>query len=178
MIRSTDPARAVAEPVEHALGALIAGAGVSFALSVVTVLFAVLSPDGPLHEVAHFGLLGVMGTVVAARVVHVLRRRRHVDPRAWIRAREVHRSDARLAQWLTYAVPLAWLVGSVTILVHHLPDLGGAVFMAGAWLPVAAGLWVSAAFAWHDFCHDRLAGALDQSDRRYRKYWRDIARTS
>jgi hypothetical protein len=36
-------------------------------------------------------------------------------------------------------------------------------------------VWVLASFAWHDFWRDRIAGALNESDRRYREYWRDIA---
>jgi hypothetical protein len=45
------------------------------------------------------------------------------------------------------------------------------------WLPVAATVWILATFAWHDFCRDRIAAALDESDRRYREYWRDVAQT-
>ncbi len=170
-----DPARAVAQPVEHALGALIAGAVASFALSIAATLFAVLTPDGMLHEASHFALVAVMASVILARAVHVLRRRGGTRTDAWAQARAVQRWDAQLAQVLTIAVPVAWLVGGVTILVRHLVTLNGAALLIGVWLPVAAGVWIVAAFAWHDFCHDRLAGALDESSQRYRDYWRDIA---
>ena len=170
-----DPARAVAQPVARALDALIIGAAASFALSVVAALTAVLSPDGPLHEVAHFALVGVMGVVILARAIHILRRRSPADEAAWVRARAVHGTDARLAQVLTVAVPLAWLAGGVTILVHHIDALHGPALIMGVWLPVAAAVWTLATFAWHDFCRDRIAAALDESDRRYREYWREVA---
>ena len=171
----TDPARAVSQPVTRALDTLIIGAAASFALSVAAALTAVLSPDGPLHEVAHFALVGVMGFVVLARAIHVLRRESAADEAAWVRAREVHRTDAHLAQVLTVAVPLAWLVGGVTILLHHIEVLHGPALVMGVWLPVAAVVWTLATFAWHDFCRDRIAAALDESDRRYREYWREVA---
>lgn len=173
-----DPIRAVAQPVEHALSALIAGAAASFGLSIAIVLLAVFSPEGLLHEVAHVALIGIMAVVVAARGIHVLRGRGGAGSGAWRRARDVRRWDTHLAQALTITVPIAWLVGGVTILAQHLLALGGVLPLVGIWLPVAAGLWIAAAFAWHDFCHDRLAVALDESHRRYRGYWRDIARPS
>lgn len=171
-----DPIRAVAQPVEHALDALIVGAGASFALSIVIVLLAVLTPEGPLHDVAHVALVVIMAVVVAARCIHLLRGRAGTGSGAWGRAREMHRWDTHLAQALTVTVPIAWLVGGLTILAQHLLALSAVLPLVGIWLPVAAGLWIAAAFAWHDFCHDRLAGALDESHRRYREYWRDIAR--
>jgi hypothetical protein len=148
---------------------------VSFALSVAAALTAVLSPDGPLHEVAHFALVGLMGAILVGRGVHILRRERVRDADAWTRAQAVHRWDARLAQGLAVSVPLAWLGGGVTIIVHHIGVLNGPGLVAGLWLPVAAAVWVLASFAWHDFCRDRIAAALDESDRRYREYWRDLA---
>jgi hypothetical protein len=174
-LSDADPAQAVAQPVARALDAVIVGALVSFALSVASVLAAVLSPDGLLHEAAHFSLVGMMGVVVLARGVQVLRHRTQADPDAWIRARAVHRLDARLAEVLIVAVPLAWLLGSGAILVQHVPALHGAALMLGAWLPIGAVLWTFATFAWHDFCRDRVAAALGESDRRYREYWRDVA---
>jgi hypothetical protein len=170
-----DPAHVVAQPVARALDSLIVGAVASFALSIAAALTAVLSPDGPLHEVAHFALVAVMALIVLARGVHVMRRGRESDPDAWTRARAVHRSDSRLAQLLTVAVPLAWLGGGVTIIVNHIGVLHGPGLVIGVWLPVAAAVWILASFAWHDFCRDRIAAALDESDQRYREYWRDIA---
>jgi hypothetical protein len=170
-----DPAAQVAEPVARALDSLIVGSAASFALSVAAALTAVFSPEGPLHEVAHLSLVGVMGAILVARGVHVLRRERMRDPDAWARARAVHRSDARLAQILTVAVPLAWLGGGVTIIVNHIWVLHGPGLVIGLWLPVAAAVWILASFAWHDFCRDRAAAALDESDRKYREYWRDLA---
>jgi hypothetical protein len=170
-----DPADAVRQPVARALDSLIVGAAASFALSVAAVLTAVATPDGPLHEAAHFALVGVMGTILVARGIHILRRERLSDPDPWHRARAVHRSDAHLAQILTVAVPVAWLGGGLTIIVHHIGVLHGPGLVIGVWLPVAAAVWVLASFAWHDFCRDRIAAALDESDRKYREYWRDVA---
>jgi hypothetical protein len=172
---SLDPAQEVGQPVARALDSLIIGAAASFALSVAAVLTAVLSPEGPLHEAAHFALVGVMGAILVARSVYLLRRERTSDADAWARAGAVHRSDAHLARVLTVAVPLAWLAGGVTIIVSHLGVLHGPSLLLGVWLPVAASVWALASFAWHDFCHDRIAAALDESDRRYREYWRDLA---
>lgn len=159
----------------RALDSLIIGAAASFALSVAAVLTAVLSPEGPLHELAHFALVGVMGLILVARGIHILRRERIGEADAWARAGAVHRSDAHLAQVLTVAVPLAWLGGGATIIVNHLGVLHGPGLLLGVWLPVAAAVWILASFAWHDFCRDRIAAALDESDRRYREYWRDLA---
>jgi hypothetical protein len=170
-----DPADRVAQPVARALDSLIVGAVASFALSIAAVLTAVFSSEGPAHEVAHFALVGVMFVIVLARGVHVLRRGPARDADAWARARAVHRSDTDLARVLSVSVPLAWLVGGLTIIVHHIGVLHGPGLVIGIWLPVAAAVWVLASFAWHDFWRDRIAGALDESDRRYREYWRDIA---
>jgi hypothetical protein len=173
-----DPARTVVEPLERALGALIVGGLVSFVLSVGTVFTALFAPDGLVHEIAHVLLVGVMVVVVVARAVQMRRRRGEVDPDAWSRARAVHPSDARIAELLIASVPLSWLVGNGTILVHHVPALNGAALMIGLWLPMVAVLWTVATFAWHDICRDRIAGALDESDRRYRTYWQQIADSS
>lgn len=174
---NVDPAHAVSQPVARALDSLIIGAGASFALSVAAALTAVFSPEGLLHEIAHFALVGVMVVIILVRGIHVMRRANPSDPAAWARARAVHRSDAHLAQALTVTVPIAWLVGGVTILVHHLEALHGPALVMGVWLPVAATVWILATFAWHDFCRDRIASALDETDRKYREYWRDIARS-
>lgn len=170
-----DPADVVAQPVVRALDSLIIGAAASFALSVAAVLTALYSPDGPLHEVAHLALVGVMGAILVTRGIHILRREGMSDPDAWARAQAVHRSDVRLAQVLTVGVPLAWLGGGVTIIVHHIGVLHGPGLVIGVWLPVAAAMWILASFSWHDFCRDRIATALDESDRKYREYWRDVA---
>jgi small-conductance mechanosensitive channel len=173
-----DPVRSVAEPVERALGMLIVGGLVSFLVSVGTVFTALFAPEGLIHEIGHVLLVGVMVVVVVARAVQILRRRGAVDPDAWSRARAVHPSDARIAELLIVSVPLSWLIGTGTILVHHVPALNGAALMIGAWLPMAAVLWTVATFAWHDICRDKIAGALDESDRRYRTYWQGIADSS
>jgi hypothetical protein len=174
--RSTfDPAEVVSQPVARALDTLIVGAAASFVLSVTAVLTAVLSPDGPLHEVAHFALVGVMGAILIARGIHVFRREPPGAHDAWARAGAVHASDARLARILIVAVPLAWLVGGLTIIVHHIGVLHGPGLVIGVWLPVAAAAWIMASFAWHDFCRDRIAAALDESDRKYREYWLNVA---
>lgn len=173
---TNDPADMVRLPVARALDGLIVGASASFLLAVAAALSALFLPEGPLHEVAHFALVAVIGVVVVARGIHVLRRERVSDPHAWARARAVHPSDARLAQVLIVAVPIAWLAGGLTVIVHHVSVLHGPGLVIGVWLPVAAAVWVLASFAWHDFCRDRIAAALDESDRRYREYWQDLAR--
>lgn len=171
-----DPARAVAQPVARALDSVILVAAASFAISVVAALSALFTPDGLFHEVAHFALVGLMSGVILVRGLHVLRRDREADPDAWARARAVHRWDTHLAQLLTVAVPVAWLGGGVTVLIHHIGVLHGPGLVIGVWLPVAAAVWIAASFAWHDFCRDRIAAALDESDRKYREYWQDFAR--
>jgi prolipoprotein diacylglyceryltransferase len=135
-------------------------------------------PAGPVHDFGHFALAAVMGLVLGARIVHILRRRREPNPNAWTDAHGLHGWDAWLARGLTVLVPIAWLVGAVTVLVHHESNLYTAAPAMAALLPIAAALWIGASFAWHDFCRDRVGAALDESDRRYREYWKDVARPS
>ena len=96
---------------------------------------------------------------------------------AWTHAERLNGWDARLAHGLTLSVPLVWLVGAVTILVHHEAMLQSAVPLMAALMPMVAALWIVASFAWHDFCRDRIAAALDESGRRYREYWKGIGQT-
>lgn len=173
-----DPVRAVAEPVARALNALILGATAAFALTVGAVLMAMFAPDGPIHEYGHLALPVLMAVVVAARGVHIIRRRRAPDPDAWGLAQRLHGWDAVLARGLTVSVPLAWLVGAITVIAHHESVLHPALPIMAAWLPMAATVWILASFAWYDFCRDRVAAALDESDRRYRTYWKDLGRRS
>lgn len=172
---SGDPAHVVAQPVERALGALILIGLTSFVLSILTVLLAHEPGAGPAHEGAHFALLVVMALVVVARAIQLIRNGGRTDTRAWSRARELHRSDAAVARLLTLAVPVAWLVGSVSIVMHHVPALAVLAPFAGALAPLAATLWILATFAWYDLCTERIGRALEESDRRYREYWRNIA---
>ena len=172
---SGDPAQVVAKPVERALGALILIGLVSFVLSILAVLLAHEPGAGPAHEGAHFALLIVMTVVVVVRALQLIRNGGRTDADAWKRARELHRSDAAVAQALTLAVPLAWLGGSASIVMHHVPALVALAPFAGALAPLAATLWILAAFAWHDLCTERIGRALEESDRRYREYWRNIA---
>ena len=166
--------QADSEPVVRALGGLIVAATASFALSVAAVLATIFAVDGQVHWIAHLSLPGLMVLVIAGRAAYVLRRHRTPHDDAWARAREVDAFDTRLAQVLSVAVPLAWLVGSAAIVVRHWMDFQGLAIMAGMWLPLAAMLWILATFAWVDACRDRIATGLDESDRRFRAYWQDI----
>jgi len=170
---TVDPA-GVTEPVVHALDALIVGAAASFGLSVVAVFATAFAAEGHVHAIAHLSLPGLMGLVIVIRGVQLLRR--HPEPRddAWIRARGVSAFDSHLARVLSIAVPLAWLVGSGAILVRHAPAFHDMFPGVGLWLPLGAALWILATFAWTDACRDRIAAGLDESDRRFRDYWRDI----
>jgi hypothetical protein len=174
---AVDPAD-VTRPVIHALDTLIVTAAASFVLSVMAVLATVLSAEGPFHAVAHLSLPALMGFVALGRGVQLLLR--HPRPRddAWTRALAVDQFDTRLAEVLTVAVPLAWLAGSAAILVRHAPELHGAAVVIGAWLPMGAALWIVATFAWTDACRDRIAAGLDESDRQFRDYWRNVGRSS
>jgi hypothetical protein len=184
MTRSADvdPSRHVHEPIARALNGLILVATVSFAIFVMITVAAMVTPDGPLHELSHVAMLVVMAMVVVARGVHMWRHRGPTAESAptdesWDRAAAGNRFDVMLARVLTVAVPLVWLVGNLLILVHRLPMMENAVPVAGLWLPMAAALWIFATFAWLDFCHDRVAAAIDESDRRFRGYWQDIGRS-
>jgi hypothetical protein len=168
-----DPA-GVTEPVVRALDALIVGAAASFGLSVVAVLATAFAVEGQLHAIAHLSLPGLMGLVIVVRAVYLVRR--HPEPRedAWTRAGAVSSFDSHLAHVLSIAVPLAWLVGSGAILIRHADMLHDLFVAVGFWLPVGAALWILATFAWMDACRDRIGTGLDESDRRFREYWRDI----
>ena len=170
-----DPSQVVARPVERALGALILLGLASFVLSILAVLLAHERGAGPAHEGAHFALLVVMALVVFARAIQLIRNGGRSDADAWRRARDLHRSDTAVARVLTLAVPLAWLGGSVSIVMHHVPALAVLAPFAGALAPLAATLWILATFAWYDLCTERIGRALEESDRRYREYWRNIA---
>ena len=162
----------------RALDTLIVVAAVSFAVSVMTVLVTIFAADGPIHAIAHLSLPILMGLVVVVRGAYFLVRRPRPRSDAWSRARAVDSSDARLAQILTFAVPAAWLVGSIGILIRHGTDHHGFTPAMGLWLPLSAALWIFATFAWIDACRDRVAAGLDESDRKFRDYWRNIGRTS
>jgi hypothetical protein len=172
---SVDPA-GVREPVARALDGLIVGAVVSFALSVAAVLATAFAVEGQLHSIAHLSLPGLMGLVIVARGAQLVRRHPVPRPDAWSRAGAVSRIDSRLARILSIAVPLAWLAGSGAILVRHAPTLRDLFVGGGLWLPLTAALWIIATFAWTDACRDAIAAGLDESDRRFRAYWRDIGR--
>lgn len=173
---TVDPA-GVTEPVVRALDALIVGAAASFVLSIAAVFATVFAAEGQIHAIAHLSLPGLMGLVVVMRGLQFLRR--HPKPRedAWSRAVAVSAFDSQLARVLSIAVPLAWLVGSGAILVRHAPVHHDLFVTLGLWLPLGAALWILATFAWTDACRDRIAAGVDESDRRFRDYWRDIRLT-
>jgi hypothetical protein len=168
-------ASAVDQPVARALDTVIVAAAATFAASVAAVVFTVLSADWAIHEVGHFAVPALMVAVVLVRIVQYARRRPSAPDAAWDAARAVSASDARLARLLAHAVPIAWLVGSGSILVRHGPHHVGAGLVIGAWLPLVAFLWIAATFAWHDACRDRIATGIEASERRFRDYWRDVA---
>jgi hypothetical protein len=173
---STVEPAGVTEPVVRALDGLIVGAAASFGLSVIAVFATAFAVEGHVHAIAHLSLPGLMALVIVIRGVHLVRR--HTEPRddAWTRARAVSSLDSRLAQVLSIAVPLAWLVGSGAILVRHEAAFRDLFVGGGFWLPLGAALWILATFAWKDACRDKIAAGLDESDRKFRDYWRDIGR--
>ena len=170
---TVDPA-SVSEPIERALDALIVVGAASFGLSIVAVLATAFAVEGQLHAIAHLSLPVLMGLVIIGRGVHILRRGSRPQEDVWTRARAVSAFDSRLARVLTIAVPLAWLVGSGAILVRHAPMLHDVLVAGGILLPLGAALWIFATFAWTDACRDRVGAGVDESDRRFRDYWRDI----
>ena len=170
---TVDPA-GVTEPVARALDALIVGAAASFVLSIAAVFATVLAAEGQVHAIAHLSLPGLMGLVIVIRGMRLLRRHPEPQDDAWARARAVSAFDSHLARVLSIAVPLAWLVGSGAILVRHAPAFHDVFVGVGLWLPLGAALWILATFAWTDACRDRVAAGLDESDRKFRDYWRDI----
>jgi hypothetical protein len=176
-----DPRLDVHAPIAKALDRLILVATVSFAIFVLITVAAMVTPDGLVHEFAHLAMLVVMAAIVVARGIHMWRHRGRpartaAENESWRRAATVNQLDVILARVLTVAVPIVWLVGNALILVHRLPMMEDAIPVVGMWLPMAAGLWIFATFAWQDFCRDRIADAVDESDRRFRGYWRDIGR--
>ena len=166
----------VTEPVTRALDALIVGAALSFGLSVLAVFATVFAAEGHLHAIAHLSLPALMLLVIVVRVVQLIRR--HPQPRddAWARALAVSAFDTRLAEILSVAVPVAWLAGSVAILVRHAHIVHELLAGVGFWLPLGAALWIFATFAWIDACRDRIAAGVEESDRNFRTYWRDVGR--
>ena len=158
----------------RALDALIVGAAASFVLSVAAVFATAFALEGQVHAIAHLSLPGLMGLVIVIRGVQILRRHPEAREDAWAGARAVSAFDFLLARVLSIAVPLAWLVGSGAILVRHAPVHHDLFVTLGLWLPLGAALWILATFAWADACRDKIAAGLDESDRKFRDYWRDI----
>jgi hypothetical protein len=175
---STVEPAGISEPVVRALDTLILVAAASFAVSVMAVLATILAAEGLIHAVAHLSLPILMGLVVVVRGVYILLRHPQARNDAWSRASAIDSSDARLAEILTFAVPAAWLVGTIGILIRHATDHHGVIPAIGLLLPLGAALWSFATFAWIDACRDRVAAGLDESDRKFRDYWRNIGRTN
>lgn len=170
---TVDPA-GVTEPVVRALDTLIVGAAASFGLSIVAVFATAFAAEGHVHSIAHLSLPILMGMVIVLRGLQLLRRRSGPRDDAWSRARAVSAFDSQFARVLSIAVPLAWLVGGGAILVRHAPGFHDLFIGAGIGLALALALGVFATFAWMDACRDRIADALDESDSRFRDYWRNV----
>jgi hypothetical protein len=164
----------VTEPVVRALDTLIAGAAASFVLSVVAVFATAFAAEGNIHAIAHLSLPVLMGLVIVLRGVQLLRRHAEARGDAWSRAGAVSSFDSHLARVLSIAVPLAWLVGGGAVLARHAPGFHALFEGVGLLLPLSAVLWVFATFAWMDACRDLIAAGLEESDRKFRDYWRDL----
>jgi hypothetical protein len=178
MTVDVDPRHDVEAPVHRALEFLIVRGAASFAIAIVAVLITVMAVDGPPATIGHLALPAVLGIVIVARIVHVLvRGAGPVTDGAWQRASAIQGGESRLAAAVAIAVPLAWAAGGAAILVRH-AELRGIEDALGVWLPIGGALWVGASIAWAHDCRERLALALDESDRRFRAYWAGLRRSA
>ncbi len=177
MTSSIDPRAEVEAPVRRALDALVVRSTIGFAAAVFAVLVGIGAADGPLHTVAHLALPGVLVGVLFLRTAHVMLRREPIGTDgAWSRAREIERGETDLATFLSFLVPVAWLVGWSAILYRHAGHHDAAALVA-IWLPLAGGLWFVTTIAWIHDCRERLARAVDESSRRFRAYWSEVRAT-
>jgi hypothetical protein len=171
------PEPEIVSPVRRALAFLVARGTASFAVAVLAVVPIAADIDGPLHQLGHALLPSLLGVVVVARAAHVALARTRASRRgAWSRARAIDPGETLLAAVTALVVPVAWLAGAAVIFVHHLgdpPPTPGAI--VALYLPLFLGLWVLATIAWLGDCAERLGGALDESDRMLRAYWRGVA---
>lgn len=175
---SSDPAAAISQPVRGALEFVLLRGAASFAVAALAVVVTALPAGSGIYAFGHLALPGVLLFVVAARALHVLLPRAPFDgDRAWSRAAEVDRTETIFAAVTAVVVPVAWLVGGAAVLVHHASDAASSAAVLVVWAPAGALLWLGATIAWADDCRERLALALDESDRRFRAYWSGLRPT-
>ena len=174
MAPTFDPRAEVEAPVRRAIDGLIMRSGVEFGAAVLAVILTIETSEGPLHSVGHFALPGLLLLILATRTVQLVLRRDGVPTdTAWARAREITPRDAGLATFVTSMVPVGWFVGGGAILLRHVGQVDLATLVCIV-APLAATLWLITTIAWAQICRDRLARAIEESERRFRKYWQQV----
>lgn len=173
---SRDPNDEVLAPLDRTLDSLVTRGIAAFGVGLLALVVTVASANGPVHELAHFTLPGLLLAVVIRRLAH---QRKSKDEElegdgAWARAREARRWETTVAAAVTGAVPLMWLVGGGAILFRHASDVSSLALIVGIWIPLGTFLWGAAAYAFLANARERLALGLRDSDRRFRAYWQNI----
>jgi hypothetical protein len=177
-----DPRALVEAPVRRELGWLvIRGISLVGVVAALAVLPAVARLDVPTRDgLPALATLVLLGYTAGSHLQRVVRGRVPEDERAsaWDRASEVDASDALLARWVAWWVPVALFVALGLSLWPHMTDPNPA--LACAWvvlaLPPVAVAWLIACSTWQDACRDGLARAGSESQARFRRYWSNPGR--
>lgn len=172
-----DPVASVSAPIRGAVEAILVRAAASYAVVVLTVLWAhpPIANAGA-RVLAHYLLPALLALYVAAHSLGGLRRRNVPEVDAWSRAHELVPRAARVAKLAAVLTPLGVAIAGASLLEPHLVDAADRAWALGIATPAFAFLWVLATLAWSDDCHDRLARAAVESDGRFRAYWSDVVR--
>lgn len=171
-----NPAEAIARPIHAAVEAILFRATASFAVVVLTVLWAhpPLANAGA-RVLAHYLLPALLAAYVAVRTIAGVRKRPQ-DVDAWPRAFELAPAATRLARIAVVGTPLAVAIAGASLIEPHLVDPVDRPWALAIATPALALLWVLATLAWSDDCQGRLAHAATESDARFRAYWSGIGR--
>jgi hypothetical protein len=173
-VKEQDPSYWATEPLRCALDAIVYRWVALFGLPVVAaVIHATGGGKGWLDPFIHAGqgafLVGFIG-------VHLLGRlwRRHGSPGGWQQAVEVDRGTVTVARLIGWTV----MIGTGLALIAPLGTLadpkqfGMEVLL---WFPLLFPLYCLAVWVTIDCARDRLGRAVEESQRRFHQYWRDIA---
>jgi len=180
-IRADDDAArdTVRAPLRAALDRIITWGAVGYALAAVVVAVPALCPLPPdLHEAAHVALPVL---VVAHLVVRTAIRVAAGPPSgeatraAWAEARAFDRSTTLVAAVVVAAGSIGLLLALFVLVVPHVTNAAEAGLYAAVWIPLLGVIWALATVSIVEGARDRLAYAVEESDRRLRAYWTAVA---
>lgn len=170
-----DPRAWAVEPLRRALDAILYRWIALFGLPVVAAVAHVVGASREwVDTLVHIGLgaflLGYIGVHLVGKLW-----RRHGAPDGWQQAQQADRGTVAVARTVGWVV----LFGAALALVSPLGSMadpkqfGMEVLL---WFPLLFPLYCLAVWCTIDCARDRLGRAAEESRRRFRDYWRDLAR--